>query len=119
MVREDRSWRWLLVTSVGSERDYRYLWHVSIFFEDIGRIYSTIGNPIFCDVSFIERGNRAVVRAWLIFARPWRFLLGGIAAFNAVIAMLTSTRAAMLAFAAGVVVLGCGYVFGMNIRQSD
>ena len=112
VVREDRSWRWLLAVSVGASFLTAVYGIYQFFFEDIGRIYSTIGNPGFFATYLLLN---AAIALWCalgsFFTRPWRFLLGGIAAFNAVVAMLTSTRAAMLAFAAGVVVMGCGYVF--------
>lgn len=112
VVREDRSWRWLLAVSVGASFLTAGYGVYQFFFEDIGRIYSTIGNAGFFATYLLLN---AALALWLalgaFFSRPWRFMFAGIAACNAVVAMLTSTRAAMLALAAGIVVLGCGYIF--------
>lgn len=112
VVREERSWRWLLAVSVGASALTAAYGTYQFFFEDIGRIYSTIGNPGFFATYLLLN---AALALWLalgsFFARPWRFVFGGVAVLNAVVAVLTGTRAAMLALAAGIVVMGCGYVF--------
>jgi O-antigen ligase len=112
VTREERSWRWLLAVSVGASFLSAGYGVYQFFFEDIGRIYSTVGNAGFFATYLLLNASLAL---WLalgaFFTRPWRFAFGGIAVVNAVVAMLTSTRAAMLALAAGVVVMGCGYVF--------
>lgn len=112
VVREERSWRWLLAVSVGASFLSAGYGVYQFFFEDIGRIYSTIGNAGFFATYLLLN---AALALWLalgaFFARPWRFAFGGIALVNAVVAMLTSTRAAMLALAAGIFVIGCGYIF--------
>ncbi|MEK7494001.1 MAG: O-antigen ligase family protein, partial [Patescibacteria group bacterium] len=112
VVREERSWRWLLAVSVGTSALTAGYGMYQFFFEDIGRIYSTIGNAGFFATYLLLN---AAIALWLalgaFFSRPWRFVLGGIAIVNIVVSMLTSTRAAMLALVAGIVVMGCGYVF--------
>ncbi|MCR4322551.1 MAG: O-antigen ligase family protein [Candidatus Azambacteria bacterium] len=112
VVREDRAWRWLLAVSVGASFLTAGYGVYQFFFEDIGRIYSTIGNAGFFATYLLLN---AAIALWLalgaFFARPWRLALGGIAMVNVVVAMLTSTRAAMLALAAGIMVMGCGYIF--------
>jgi len=78
-----------------------------------GRIWGTVGNPAFF-ASYLLFG--AVIALWLSREESaggrWRFLWWGIIALNALVAVLTGTRAAALALVAGALVYVGFLIFG-------
>ena len=112
VFRERRSWQTMFGVSVGVSVVVALYGVYQLLFEDIGRIYSTIGNPAFLSTYLLLN---AVIAWWCAGDKelpPFvqkAFLAA--AAGTATVALFTGTRAALLAFVAGSVVAFAGYFF--------
>lgn len=112
VLRGREAWRMLFGVSVGVSMLVALYGVYQLLFQDVGRIYSTIGNPAFLSTYLLLN---AAIAWWCvgdkelpIFARR-AFLVSAYGA--AAVALLTGTRAALLALVAGGVVAFIGYFF--------
>ncbi len=123
------SWLKFIAVSVGvSAVAAAYgLWQ--FFFAEVGRAYSTVGNPSFL-ASYLLLN--AVLALWLVFGsglpshqsnggRIGRggWVWGGVALLNSAVALSTGTRGAAVALVAGTLVLLAGYLlFGRKAHEA-
>ncbi|MBI1755174.1 O-antigen ligase family protein, partial [Candidatus Azambacteria bacterium] len=107
VFRDASSWKKFFSVSAGASALVALYGLYQFLFEDIGRVYSTVGNAGFLATYLLLN---AVIAVGLLKERP-RWVWRCVAAFDAVAAILTATRGAALAFIAGVVVFGIGYLF--------
>lgn len=112
VFREKKQWQAVLGASVGVSVLVAVYGVYQLLFQEVGRIYSTIGNPAFLSTYLLLN---AAIAWWCagdkelpLFAR--RMFLAA-ACGTAAVSLLTGTRAALLAFVAGGVVAFAGYFF--------
>lgn len=105
-------WKRLRAVSVGVSILVAAYGLYQFFSADIGRAYSTVGNPAFFAAYLLLN---AVIAISLISER-FSVFWAGVAAVNSVAALLTATRGAMFAFFAGVAVFGLGYFLFIHTK---
>ncbi len=97
------------------KRTHCVIWYVSVFFTpEIGRIYSTIGNPAALS-SYVLLN--AVIATWLAFESvsfKEKVFFGSIVFVDMIMTVMTGTRATALALIAAVGVFLVGYLLFWN-----
>lgn len=112
VFREKKQWRVVLSASVSASVIVALYGVYQLLFEDIGRIYSTVGNPAFLSTYLLLNAGIAWWSAGdkelpMLARRALYFAAVG----TALVALSTGTRAALLAFVAGGVAAFVGYFF--------
>lgn len=107
VFRDAASWRKLFVASAGVSALVALYGLYQFLFMDVGRVYSTVGNPGFLATYLLLN---AIFALWLATERS-AVLWGSVAVLNVFVMFLTATRGAVLALFAGAVVYLIGYLF--------
>lgn len=107
VFRDAASWRRLFSVSAGASALVALYGLYQLLFMDVGRVYSTVGNPGFLATYLLLN---AIFALWLAAERSFAFW-GSVAVLNVLVMFFTATRGAVIALVAGALAYYIGYLF--------